>query len=76
MRMLAAVLITIPLLVLPIFVIALLDPVGTKLADDSDPFGTPPSRVATSFQIIAALGCIVIGLVILHRDNKKRSKRK
>ncbi len=28
-------------IILPLAIIALLDPVGTKMADDSDPFGDP-----------------------------------
>ncbi len=38
-------------------VMALLDPVGTQMADDSNPFGTPPPWYA------AALGILISGAV-------------
>jgi hypothetical protein len=38
-------------------VLALVDPVGTQMANDADPFGTPPGwrEHATAFGVVAAL---------------------
>lgn len=46
-------------------VIAILDPVGTKMADDSDPFGPPPSILGSIvitivFALIVAGGFVMI----------------
>ena len=41
-------------------VIAIVDPVGTKMADDNDPFGVPPS-LSQSFVMLAV--CIAIGVL-------------
>src|SRR5512132_3319186 len=38
--------------------LAILDPEGTKAADDSDPFGTPPSR--TSSAALLGLGVLMV----------------
>ena len=41
-------------------VIALIDPVGTKMADDNDPFGPPPPWYVhvVWFGVIAAVGAL------------------
>ncbi len=41
--------------------VAVVDPVGTKMADDNDPFGNPPSRIssfawAIGFGVVGACG--------------------
>lgn len=47
--------------------VAILDPVGTKMADDADPFGTPPSLIESAlftlvFAVITGVGFLVIWL--------------
>ena len=54
-------------------VIAILDPVGTKMADDNDPFGIPPS-LSQSFGMLAVsiaigvLGALLIWLMYRRRN--------
>ena len=45
--------------------VAIVDPVGTKMADDNDPFGNPPSRIsslawATGFGAVGACGFLLM----------------
>ena len=40
--------------------VALIDPTGTKMADDLDPFGAPPSRLGSGL-----LGLVSVGLFFL-----------
>jgi hypothetical protein len=42
-------------IILPFSVIALLDPVGTKMADDSDPFGDPGGPLFPIFLILISV---------------------
>ena len=56
---LAAVMITIGSVVALVGVIAVVDPIGTKAADDSDPFGTPPSRWESA--AITGAGLVLLG---------------
>jgi hypothetical protein len=48
-----------------VYLIAMIDPVGTKMADDNDPFGPPPSRLysLTAFCISVTVGSAGIYLV-------------
>jgi len=48
-----------------LFLIALVDPAGAQMADDSDPFGTPPSLLysASGFIVSAIVG--VAGLLLV-----------
>lgn len=53
-------------------VLALIDPVGTKAADDSDPFGVPPSfleslGVLGSYLAIGGLGVYLLWLLCRRR---------
>ena len=48
--------------------IAIIDPVGTKMADDNDPFGVPPTLAESlgmlaSFTVAVAVGTCVLWLV-------------
>jgi ABC-type Fe3+ transport system permease subunit len=56
---LAAVMIAIGSVVALVGVIAVLDPVGTKAADDSDPFGAQPPRWESAAFTVA--GLLLIG---------------
>lgn len=42
-------------IILPLAIIALLDPVGTKMADDSDPFGDPGGPLYPIFLIFISV---------------------
>lgn len=59
----AAILIVIGLLIVLVSVTALVDPVGTKHADDADPFGPPPSRLESA--VILLLGCGLLAVAYL-----------
>lgn len=58
-------------------IVALLDPVGTKMADDSDPFGNPhiPWQQHAAF-IIFVLGCFGLCYVFWRDVNKNPFKNK
>ena len=58
-------------------IIALIDPVGTKMADDSDPFGNPyiPWYVHV-FYIVFALACFGFSFWLFHRADKNPIKYK
>ena len=54
-------------------VVALFDPEGTKLADDTDPFGTPPSRTSSLIWLgVATL--LVTWPLIVTRTQAPRSE--
>lgn len=42
-------------------VYAFIDPAGAQLADDGNPFGTPPSRSQIAFQFVFSLMVAAIG---------------
>jgi len=52
---------------LPFELLALIDPVGTKMSDDGDPFGPPPGwkHHAVSLTVIACL--FLLGFTLLKR---------
>jgi hypothetical protein len=52
-------------------VVALLDPVGTKMADDSDPFGTPPSLIESLFSTLISVGIFSLGIWLVVKSSKK-----
>ena len=54
-------------------VLALLDPAGTQLANDHDPFGTPPStgEVLESLAVWLALLGIGLWLSLPRRESKR-----
>lgn len=55
--------------------IALLDPVGTKMADDADPFGDPYiSWYAHAIYILITLGCFYLGYLLMLSAEKKKIK--
>jgi hypothetical protein len=43
-------------------VIGLLDPVGSKLSDDGDPFGTPPPASGSIIALVVCAALVVLGL--------------
>jgi hypothetical protein len=60
------------LLLAAVSVLALVDPEGTKMADDADPFGTPPSRMSSLIRLgVAAL--LVVWPVIPLKIRRKHT---
>jgi hypothetical protein len=55
-------------------IIAILDPVGTKMADDADPFGTPPSRISSAVLTLTFVVITGIGVLIIWIATKKSAK--
>lgn len=58
-------------------VLALLDPAGTQLANDHDPFGTPPSTGEVSASLAVWLALLGIGLWLSfpRRRGKRRQQQ-
>jgi len=55
-------------------VIAFIDPVGAKGADDNDPFGPPPSRRAIALQGLVTLGVGGLGVwLVVHHARRIRN---
>lgn len=55
-------------------VLAVIDPVGTKMADDGDPFGKPLSHVCSSLICLAAIGMFMGGRWLMRTGNVKRTE--
>jgi hypothetical protein len=53
-----------------IAVVALLDPVGTKLADDGDPFGVPASPLASWMLLTASVLVAALGRRFIRRSGR------
>ncbi len=53
-------------------VVAILDPVGTKMADDSDPFGEPSSKISSAVMGAASFAVGIGGIFLAFRRSKKR----
>jgi hypothetical protein len=49
--------------------LALVDPVGTKLSDDSDPFGTPPGRIVSCAILLGFIAVGGAGLYVLRKPH-------
>jgi len=66
-RFLAWSLIVIGVVVMLAGAVALVDPVGTQMADDGDPFGPPPARTESVLMLALGLGTSVVGRMIKNR---------
>ncbi len=50
-------------------IIALIDPVGTKMADDADPFGNPHVPwYQHAIYITFAIGCFIISFLLVRKS--------
>jgi hypothetical protein len=47
------------------------DPVGCKMADDGDPFGTPPSLLSSLLVLLVYLGVSGVGAFLVWRSARK-----
>jgi hypothetical protein len=65
-------------IILPLSIVALLDPVGTKMADDSDPFGDPGGPLYPIFLILISVVLIFwpLALRIYRQKQISGSERK
>lgn len=61
-------------IILPVSLIALFDPVGTKMADDGDPFGDPGGPLYPIFLLIVSLVLIYWPVVLGKNGNSKTQK--
>jgi len=52
--------------------IAIIDPVGTKMADDNDPFGPPPSRVCSLCKLCIYFGVGAAAVYIIRRPSRSK----
>ena len=54
-----------------ISILAIFDPVGTKMADDGDPFGTPPSLLNSLLILFVYLCLCGAGAFLIWRSVRK-----
>lgn len=54
-------------------VFSLIDPRGSKAADDGDPFGPPPGALESSLILCAYLAIAAVGVYLLWRSLRKPS---
>ena len=45
--------------------LTILDPIGSKMSDDGDPFGVPPSRVESALMYLGYLVILALGIWLL-----------
>lgn len=60
-----ATLIVVGIVVAGVSIIALVDPVGTKPADDADPFGPPSSRFESTLFLLTGLALVAAAMVVI-----------
>jgi hypothetical protein len=51
--------------------LCIIDPVGCKMADDGDPFGTPPSLLSSLSILFVYLGISGVGAFLVWRSVRK-----
>ena len=51
--------------------LSILDPVASKLADDGDPFGTPPSQLDSLLILLVYFGVSCVGAFLVWRSGRK-----
>ncbi len=51
--------------------LSILDPVASKLADDGDPFGTPPSRFDSLLILLVYFGAFCVGAFLVWKSGRK-----
>jgi len=65
-------LVLLSLLACGVYLIAILDPVGSRPADDNDPFGPPPSRLESSLALSVSLAMGAAGVYLVRRPFHSR----
>jgi len=66
-------LVLLALVVSGLALIAIIDPVSTKMADDNDPFGPPPSRLSSLSMFGASVAIGIGGVYLIRRSFHPRS---
>ena len=51
--------------------LCIIDPIGCKMADDSDPFGAPPSLLSSVAVLLVYLAVSGVGALLLWRSDRK-----
>jgi hypothetical protein len=51
--------------------LSIIDPVASKMADDGDPFGTPPSLLSSASILLVYLGVAGIGAFLVWKSVRK-----
>jgi hypothetical protein len=57
---------------IPIALLAIFDPVGTQMADDNNPFGTPPSLFGSILLLLFCLSISVFGGFLVRKSIRKQ----
>lgn len=52
------------------YVVGLLDPTGTQLADDADPFGSPRSLLSGGFGLLLSVGAALFGAWLIFSSRR------
>jgi hypothetical protein len=52
-------------------IVAIIDPVGTKMADNGDPFGTPPTSVESLLRLVCFLALTAVGAWLALRGRRR-----
>ena len=51
--------------------LCIIDPVGCKMADDADPFGTPPSLLSSLLILLVYLGVSGVGAFLIWKSGRR-----
>ena len=54
--------------------VAVIDPAGSKMADDGDPLGKPPSRSSSALICLVGVGVFIGGRWLMRTGNRTRSE--
>ena len=57
---------------IPIALLAIFDPVGTQMADDNSPLGTPPSLFGSILLLLFCLSISVVGGFLVRKSVRKQ----
>lgn len=64
---------SVAVIVILVGLVAVIDPVGTKMADDGDPFGKPPSRLSSALICLAGIGIFTGGRWLMRTRNENET---
>jgi hypothetical protein len=59
------------LIAVAVGLLCIIDPVGCKMADDADPFGTPPSLLSSLLILLVYLGVSGVGAFLVWKSGRK-----
>jgi UPF0716 family protein affecting phage T7 exclusion len=51
--------------------LSIIDPVASKMTDDGDPFGSPPSRLSSVLILLVYFGVSCVGAFLVRRSGRK-----